>query len=180
MSGPLERLRQDHQNFQKLLELLEAELDRIAALEREDVELMQDIMHYITRYSDRVHHPTEDLIYERMARRAPETCEQLAEVPRDHEALAGESNAFAETLRTVCDGGLVLRDDLVEQGRAYVAHLRSHMTLEERHLFPMADQVLVTADLSEVDEALDAMRDPVFGDVVEQDFRNLYESIQRT
>ena len=29
MSGPLERLRQDHQNFQKLLELLERRLDNV-------------------------------------------------------------------------------------------------------------------------------------------------------
>jgi hemerythrin-like domain-containing protein len=180
MPGPLERLRLDHQNFQRLLQLMTHELDQVEALEREDIELMQEIMHYITRYSDQVHHPTEDLIYERMATRSPECRESLAGVPRDHASLAEEGVAFAETLRNAVEGALVLRDELLAQGRHYVDHLTEHMTLEERHLFPMAAQVLEESDLTEVDGILEEKRDPVFGDVVEQDFRNLYDHIQHS
>ena len=53
------------------------------------------------------------------------------------------------------------------------------MALEEEHLFPMAESVLDDGDLSEVDQVLDEQRDPVFGDVVDADFADLYQYIQR-
>jgi len=179
MTSPIDRLHKDHAHFAQLLRIVERELDRIEALEHEDHDLMLDVMSYITRYSDRVHHPTEDLLYARLADKSPRARTSLAEVPRDHEALLHEGSAFKTTLTMIADGGMVLREDILVQGRAYLDHLRRHMVLEEEHLFPMARTVLDEADLAEVDQILNEQRDPIFGDVVESDFADLYQHIQR-
>lgn len=179
MTSPIDRLHQDHANFARLLKVLDSALARIAAFEHEDGEVMRDVMHYITRYSDQIHHPTEDLVYARLADKSPADRERLAEVPRDHEALATESQELADIFERIVDGDLVERDLVIERGRHFVEHLRKHMLLEEKHLFPAAKKVLDDGDLGEVQRILDDTRDPIFGDVVEGDFQNLFEHIQR-
>lgn len=178
MSNPIERLIVDHQNFASLLDILERQLDHVAATKDENFEVMRDVMHYMTRYSDMIHHPMEDLVYARLADKAPKARDDLAAVPSDHERLNSEGAALYESLKSIADGEMVLRDSILTQGRNYVEHLRKHMVLEERHLFPRAKEVLDERDLSEVERILDEQRDPVFGPVVENDFRDLFDFIK--
>ena len=179
MSNPIDRLQTDHANFAQLLAILEQELARIEALEPENAEVMRDVMTYISRYSDRIHHPTEDLIYARLADKSPSARARLADVPRDHTALAEESQSLAQMLAGLIDGEMIERDRVVERGRHFIGHLREHMALEERHLFPAAREVLDHDDLNEVERILDDTRDPIFGPVVDDDFRDLFSHIER-
>ena len=68
----LAELRQDHRNMAILLGLLRDETDRIDHDELPDFELLHDIMRYMTVYSDAMHHPKEDLIYDGMRQANPE------------------------------------------------------------------------------------------------------------
>lgn len=179
MTTPIDRLQQDHANFARLLKVLDSALTRVEAFEREDGEVMRDVMRYITRYSDQIHHPTEDLVYARLADKSPGAREQLAEVPRDHEALAKESQSLSDIFERIVDGDLVERQVVIDTGRHFVEHLRKHMLLEEKHLFPAAQSVLDDEDLSEVERILRDGRDPIFGDVVEEDFKDLLKHIDR-
>ena len=179
MTNPIDRLQQDHANFARLLKVLDSALARVEAFEHEDGEVMRDVMHYITRYSDQIHHPTEDLVYARLADKSPAAREQLAEVPRDHEALANESRALSDIFERIVDGDLVERQVVINEGRHFVEHLRKHMLLEEQHLFPAARNVLDDEDLGEVEQILQDSRDPIFGDVVDDDFKDLLEHIRR-
>ncbi len=88
-----------------------------------------------------------------------------------------ESRKLFETLSMIADGGMSLRAEILAAGRTYVADLRKHIEMEELHLFPMAENALDDQDLSEVARTLEAQKDPVFGAVVEADFRNLYDYI---
>ena len=179
MTSPIDRLQQDHANFARLLKVLDSALARIEAFEQEDGEVMRDAMHYITRYSDQVHHPTEDLVYARLADKSPAAREQLAGVPRDHDALGKESQALSDIFERIVDGDLVERQLVIDEGRHFIEHLRQHMLLEEQYLFPTARKVLDAQDLGEVEQILRDSRDPIFGDVVEEDFKDLLQHIQR-
>ncbi len=59
----LGELRRDHKNMTRLLSVLERESNRIQTEQDADIELMQDVMHYMTVYPDAVHHLKEDRIY---------------------------------------------------------------------------------------------------------------------
>jgi hemerythrin-like domain-containing protein len=174
----MDRLHADHANMASLLDILDRELDIVEKAGNADFEIMRDVMEYLTRYSDRVHHPMEDLVYARLADRSTKARAELAEVPEQHERIAAESRSLLETVSMIADGGMTLRTDILAAGRRYVADLRRHMEMEERYLFPMAERTLDQEDLSEVARILDEQKDPVFGDVVEDDFKRLYQHIQ--
>ena len=59
----LEELREDHRNLTRLLDLLENECRDIPDEGEPDMDLLHDIMHYMTVYPDAIHHPREDLVY---------------------------------------------------------------------------------------------------------------------
>ncbi len=53
----LAELREDHRNMSILLDLVEAQMLKVDAVEEPDVELLRDLMQYMTSYSDTIHHP---------------------------------------------------------------------------------------------------------------------------
>lgn len=178
MSNVIEQLHADHENMCSLLAILERELDVVEKAGNANFAIMRDVMEYLTRYSDKVHHPMEDLVYARLADRSPGARTALAPIPEQHERIARESVRLLETLAMIADGGMSLRAGILRAGRHYVADLRTHIEMEERHLFPLALRTLEPSDLAEVERILGEQRDPVFAEVVEADFRDLYAHIQ--
>jgi hemerythrin-like domain-containing protein len=178
MHNVIERLCSDHQHMGTLLDVLERELDIVERAGNADFAIMRDTMQYLTRYSDKVHHPMEDLVYARLADRSPKARMDLAPVPEQHERIAREGSSLLDAVSMVADGGMTLRARILRAGRRYVADLRKHIEMEEAHLFPLALSTLDRADLAEVERILDEQKDPVFGDVVQADFEDLYAHIR--
>ena len=178
MENVLARLHADHRNMSALLDILERELAVVEKAGNANFELMRDVMRYLTQYSDRVHHPMEDLLYARLADRSPRARTDLAGVPEQHERIAAESGRLLDTVTMIADGGMTLRSAILADGKRYAADLRKHIEMEEKHLFPLAEKTLDGSDLDEVARTLDTQKDPVFGDVVEADFQNLYAHIR--
>ena len=82
-------------------------------------------------------------------------------------------------LRHVVDGALVERVVLENTGRDYIAFLRSHMEIEDRDAFPRAEKALSEEDWEDVASNIEARADPVFGPIIADEFRSLYDYIQR-
>ena len=61
----LQKLTRDHENLSRLLDVLEKQLDDFHQGQEHDLDLMCELVEYIESYEDQVHHPTEDLVYER-------------------------------------------------------------------------------------------------------------------
>ena len=178
METVLSRLQLDHANMSRLLDIVDAQLQLVADAQNADFELMRDILHYLTNYSDAIHHPTEDLLYARLADVSVSARKDLARIPEEHERIEGESRSLLETLTLVADGTMALRSDILERGNAYVASLRKHIEMEEKYLFPMIERLLDESDMAEVQQIYEANQDPVFGPVVRDDFRDLYRYIE--
>lgn len=178
MHSVIERLKADHASMLSLLDILERELDKVEQTDIADFEIMRDVMNYLTRYSDAVHHPMEDLVYACLADRSPKARAQLAPMPVEHTRIEQESLALQDAVSMIADGGMALRADIVATGKTYLVDLRRHIELEEKHLFPLAKRFLDDSDLEEVAKILAERKDPIFGDVVDADFRDLYEHIQ--
>ncbi len=80
-------LRGDHRNMALLLDLLDAEIDKLAASEEPDYDLVRDIMLYVTEYPDVVHHPKEDIVYRHLKSLRPEIRTELERVETDHQYI---------------------------------------------------------------------------------------------
>ena len=171
----LQELRDDHRNMGTLLDLLHAEIDRIAQDEDVEFELLDDVMRYMVVYSDAIHHPREDLIYAALRRDHPALAEGLERVEADHREIAELGGTLRAEVEAVIAGAAVSRERVIEDARAYMHRLRRHMAWEEEDLFRRADS---EADSLAVDASHLTASDPVFGLQREASFANLFEAIR--
>jgi hemerythrin-like domain-containing protein len=179
MSAIMEQLKADHGNISRLLATLEEQMGVVHDEENADFELMHDIMMYMTHYPDHTHHPMEDLVFQKLTRHDNGAEAMVAQLAREHVGLAEKGQHFREMLRHVVDGSMVERNVLEETGRDYVAFLRSHMEIEDSDAFPRAERALSSEDWEDVASSIEARVDPVFGPIVADEFRSLFDYIQR-
>ena len=99
MSEIMRQLRDDHRNVALMMDLLERQLDAVHRMERADFDLMHDVMRYMTRYPDQVHHPKEDLMFERMGADEPGLARAIEDIlslvvfrPAGRQAWSGRCN----------------------------------------------------------------------------------------
>jgi hemerythrin-like domain-containing protein len=172
-------LEADHRNFARLLDRMAGDLDRIRAGSSADFELLRDMIHYMTRFPDLVHHPTEDELLARLGRARPELSPLGEDLAAEHRKLAETSLAFLASVEQVVDGGLTLREELLAAGESYVDQQRRHMRWEEETLFPRVRGTLTAREARAVSAELEARGDPLFGPVLAEEYRALWEHIAR-
>lgn len=175
MSG----LRTDHRNMALLLDLLEMETERLAASGEPDYDLMRDIMLYMIEYPDVVHHPKEDLIYQRLRSLHPEIDDDLKRVETDHQNIEKSGLTLKNDIEAMSVGADLNRDEIIDNLRQYIEQLREHMYWEEKELFTLADELQSDGDWSAVVLKNDEIGDPLFGPWVERKYRRLLARIQR-
>ena len=175
----LDELREDHRNLARLLDLLEAECRDVPDDGEPDMELLLDIMHYMTIYPDAIHHPREDLVYAAMREHCADLADGLEGVPDDHRAIAELGATLREDIEAIISGAAVTRQHLLEDLVNYVGHLRRHMEWEESELFPRADSLASENETATVDVSMYMGEDPVFGATTAKSFTNLLANLQR-
>lgn len=178
MRDPIDHWHREHADFQRLLGRLQRELDQLARGERPNYELMVDILDYLSGYCDQVHHPREDVAFERLARRLPYLELPLARLQQEHRVIAHAGNALRSLLTTILDGGMVPRAQVEAAAATYLVYYLSHIAWEERELIGRAAHALDAADWQAVREAVPHGADPLFGPVPEQRYRELRRQIE--
>lgn len=173
----LAELRQDHRNMAKLLTLLEQQTELVFDKGNSQVELMVDIMRYMTVYPDTVHHPNEDSLYAELRAARPDLSQGMARVTDDHDKIADQSIELRDKLETMASGDTVPRKELVAGALRYIKALRQHMDWEESDLFRRLDKMV--ADGHELIEASTIVRrqDPLYGPAVGEQFQALHEAV---
>jgi len=174
----LERLQKDHLHAAEMVDILSNCLEQIDCCENADFELMRDVMYYLVRFNDTLHHPCEDLLYARMSDKSTSLAKQFAGLGEEHNKLMFQGRILADALSVIADGGMTLRTEILGLGREYVSEMRRHMACEERCLFPMIEKNLDAAESDEVLRILDAQQDPVFGPILDKDFKSLFDHIE--
>lgn len=177
MSSVLQQLARDHANMGLLLDLLDSELERVKQGDVADFELMRDIMVYMTRYPDHVHHPMEDLMFRRWIEYDEEARKLVRTLGNEHRGLAEKGGALAEILAHVVDGAMVSREEIESRAGDYSEFLRYHMRIEDEQAFPGAGRALRDEDWAGIASAFAEHEDPVFGPVVRDEFRALFDLI---
>ena len=179
MNDLMRRLDQDHRRLDQLLGLLEGLLDEFRDGQEPDYDLMCELMEYLIDYADQVHHPSEDLIFQRMvAQRAPGHA-LLQQLMQQHQVLVQLNRRFKESLEGIVHEEVLRRDDVERRGRELILQLRDHMRLEDEQAFPMAEACLSAADWDELLAAAPDVQDPVFGQDDPLRFRAILRQLKR-
>lgn len=174
----LEELRDDHRNMVLMLDLLEREVGHIQAAAEADYELLHDIMSYMTVYADAVHHPKEDLIYDKLRSTGAELSAGLDRVVTEHCEIANLSQILRRDIEAIVAGTAITRDRVIADTADYAQLLRQHIAWEEDDLFQRADELVRQSNSVSIDASNLTAADPVFGHLPAAVFDNLLRSIQ--
>lgn len=178
MTLQLNRWDREHRNFARLLDVFEAQLALLHRGNEPDYELLLDIMDYMTSYTDRVHHPREDLIFSAVAEREPAARPAVDELSRQHQQMAEDGKALHARVQSILNGMIESRQSVEQAGLAYVAAFRRHMDKEYQDVFPAAHKVLSQEDWDRIDaESGRIEADPLAGERLDQQYASLRSKI---
>ncbi len=175
----LARLEDEHRNFGRLLELLEGELTRLEQGDDADFRIISDIMRYVGVYPDMVHHPIEDLVFKRLMDLGSPQAGPASELLAEHDRLRHLGHTFRDLVQGILGGAITPLDRVRSIGREYADLCRAHGRREEEEVFPHAREALTAEDWERIRADLSSYTDPLFGDLVDQSYRHLYEMIER-
>src|SRR5271165_2107826 len=175
----IERLSREHRNIEKLLTILERELEIFDRGDRPDYEVIHAIISYFKVYPQIYHHPQEDLVFTKLRIRDPAAAAKVGDLAREHQKGAERLRRVARGVdRFLADRG-ILRKHVDIIVRDFIEHERHHIMLEDRDFFPAALKALEPQDWTEIASALIGHRDPLFSDVAEEGFDVLRAHILR-
>jgi len=179
MSNIIQILLEEHRNIDKLLLVLEHELEVFGRSEEPDYEILRAIIEYFHDYPEDCHHPKEDMVFEKLKMRDPAVASRIGDVEAEHEVETERLRKLVEAVEEILAGREFLRQTFHDVVNDFIKHQRQHMDKEERLLFPAAVQRLRPEDWAAIDARLDDRKDPLFNGAVETKFQALQRTILR-
>lgn len=174
----MNHLRQDHRNMSILLDLLHRETEKLHAEEDADLELMHDILHYMTIYPDVVHHPNEDKVFAELRAARPDLAGDMTRVMQDHRDIEEQGMGLRDLFACALSGEPVRRVAMVTAASRYIETLRGHMRWEENDLFKRVDRMVADGHEDIELATIIDMSDPVFSRECDAQFLGLVESLK--
>ena len=150
---PIERWHADHVYFSRLLDLLEKQVDVFHAGGQPDYALMLDVIFYLRRFSDAIHHPREDAAFSRIAARNPGLELPVARLVQEHRVIAHAGDRLERALEQAAAGLYIERHEIEALAATYLVYYRSHIAREERDILPLAGRLLAADDWIAVEAA---------------------------
>jgi hemerythrin-like domain-containing protein len=175
MTGILETLKEEHKNTARVLNAMENQLERLATASHPDYDLLQTIANYFCDYPDRCHHPKEDIVFRQLEAKRPAAAATIGDLLKEHRDAHARVRRFRDNIQAIFRDEILPRDSIIAAGRSFIDAEREHMTMEEELFFPLAARVLDEKDWSAIEARLSQRHDPLFGELVEEEFRILRE-----
>lgn len=180
MAQIIDQLQRDHRNMGLVLDIIEEELRAYRQDQVPDFDLLRVIAEYVLNYPDRVHHPRENLVLERLAERDPAASEAVGNLVGEHARLAQLTLEFAKAVNAAANDVELSREWFDSLAAEYLSANRRHMEAEERHFFPRAISVLTREDWADLDQQIAEPNDPLFGERVTETYLFLHERILKS
>ncbi len=177
MHPVLRRLRQDHDNLARLLDLLEQQLDQFHAGEEPVYELMCEMLEYIEGYAEQVHHPTEETVLKAILEQDPEHRPAIEALLKQHDTLGAMAKVFRQMLEGIVHGDVFPRNEVETAGRDFLSLQRQHLKVENEEVLPRAMKMLDETTWRSIEERVPSEDDPLFGTEDSGRFRTLYQHL---
>ena len=131
----IERLSREHRNIEKLLVILERELEVFDRGDRPDYEVIRAVISYFEVYPEVYHHPQEDLVFGKLRTRDAAAAAKVGDLAREHQKGAERLRRVAHAIDAVLADREVLRQNVDTIVRDFIEHERRHMMMEDRDFF---------------------------------------------
>jgi len=173
----LDDLRQDHRNFARLWDLLGRELKTFRDGGQPDYGLVESILDYCLNYPDLCHHPKEDKVFEKLSDCDPATAKVIGDLKKEHEKLSSLTWRFSTAVSNVLEDDQLPREWFLDVANDFLGFSRNHMQMEEVLFFPAAQKCLKPEDWAELEDSLENVSDPLFGEDKQEKYKTLYQDI---
>ena len=175
--NPVDLWHTEHMYFARLLNLLQREVEVFETGQRPNYELMLDVVTYLRSYSDRYHHPREDVAFALLAKHCPEMEAALARLRQEHRVIASAGERLLGGLTAIMDDAVVPRTEIEAAAATYLVYYRQHISAEEHDVLTRAEDELTPEDWDMVNAAVQPEPDPLFGTNPEEHYRELRRHI---
>ncbi|RYY68377.1 MAG: hemerythrin domain-containing protein [Comamonadaceae bacterium] len=141
-------------------------------------DVLRAMLFYIDEFPEKRHHPKEsDLLFPKLARRAPQTMEVIHALELEH--MGGHARVRDLQHLLLCWEllGDAHRQEFSDEAARYVAFYINHMKVEETQLLPVAQQCLTADDFAELDAAFGENVDPLARDARDARYDRLFTRI---
>ena len=169
----------EHMRFSALLDFLERQMRAFHAGDDPNYELMRDVVQYLHDYGDAFHHPREDVAFKRMVRHDPAFQTKVNQLLQEHRAINVAGEALLSLFDEILEDATIARAKVEAAAALYFVYYRNHLAMEEREVLPYAAKMLTPEDWADVAAAVSFMPDPMFGNDVAAQYRELRGWIAR-
>ncbi|MBK8176250.1 MAG: hemerythrin domain-containing protein [Rhodospirillales bacterium] len=179
MTEVMRVLRREHANMAALIKTLEWQISEFEAGRTPDYDVIRSVVDYFLSFPDLYHHPKEDIVFGKLAERAPDDTKRIGDLRSEHESLGARTRELSAGLSAVLEEAHVPREAFVRWARSFIDLQEAHMQMEETEFFPTALEKLSAADWEDLEAQMTTPDDPLFGEHVGQRFESLRKSILR-
>jgi hemerythrin-like domain-containing protein len=174
-------LMDEHRVIERVLDALEATADRLDQGETIDPAFFLDAAEFIRGFADGCHHHKEEgvLFVAMNAAGMPTEAGPIGVMLAEHEQARALTRALREGAARMKSGDRAAAAQVLNAARGYVRLLRQHIQKEDRILFPMADQIIPTAQHARVEEEFDRVEREESGADAHTKYHALAEQLER-
>jgi hemerythrin-like domain-containing protein len=143
-----------------------------------DFAALRAMLFYMDEFPEQRHHRKEsELLFPKLRARTAEANPVLDRLDQDHARGERAIRDLEHALLAFEMMGEPRREAFEQAAQQYADFYFQHMTLEEKHVMPLAEKLLTAQDWAELDEAFAANRDPLTGHEPDDDYRALFSRI---
>lgn len=170
---------QEHQGLWRIIDLLDQlQQDMNVNANQPDELLFTTIFDYIEHFSKRVHsQPKEIMLYQCLREKAPETRELLDKLENGYVVGHDKLKELRQLLHDCMSAWPEGREAFSHALTRFTQALRKHIKKEEGVVIPRARETLSQEDWEKIAAARDQTQDPLFGERVREEFRELRHKI---
>ncbi len=165
----------------KLLKLLKEKIQLLEQDQQIDYRLVKVIITYLKNYSDKYHHPLEDMIYDYYLkyRVVPDTVANR--LSQEHQLIKEATIELDELLEMILLDAVVPKEQCIDRLKHFVNLQSAHMNYEEKEILPQIEASLSKEDWRKLKEQWqdDGHSDPLFGEKISEQYKELANRIKQ-
>jgi hemerythrin-like domain-containing protein len=177
----IESIHQDHKNIMQLLQVLRNKVRLLKDDQEVDYQLIKSIILYLRNYSDKYHHPMEDLIYNHYLKYRVVSDQVANRLSDEHKHLKSLTRELADMVEMILLDAIVPRDLFIEKLTAFIDKQTLHLNYEEKDILPAIKKSLTPDDWVNLNQQWKHHEyvDPLFGDNISEEFQALADYINQ-
>jgi hemerythrin-like domain-containing protein len=181
MTRSLWVLDDEHRSILAVLHGMSYLVQQIRARGRQiDPRIFGAMIYYLDTFSERVHHPKEDMhLFRALRSRSAEAAALIDELEEEHGRGEDALRRLSQALLRYEEGGEPEFPFFEREVENFVRNYRDHIRKEEERLFPLARKALTDSDWAKLDIAIRKDRDPLAMGADTRAFDKLFDRIAR-